>query len=98
VSRPRLTIRVRLTLLYTGLFAAGGSILVAITYALVAALPVAGDSTTVQLPNGADTLSYMVPDRQTLEPICRRALTANVVTDQNLEDKCVAAYRISAIR
>jgi signal transduction histidine kinase len=35
--RPRLTVRVRLTLLYTGLFAACGAILVAITYGLLAA-------------------------------------------------------------
>lgn len=35
--RPRLTVRVRLTLLYTGLFVACGGLLVAITYALVAA-------------------------------------------------------------
>jgi signal transduction histidine kinase len=35
--RPRLTVRVRLTLLYTGLFAASGVILVAVTYGLLAA-------------------------------------------------------------
>jgi signal transduction histidine kinase len=39
VIRPRLTIRVRLTLLYTGLFTACGAIVVVITYALVAGLP-----------------------------------------------------------
>ena len=36
---PRLTVRARLTLLYTGLFAACGALVVAITYALVAGLP-----------------------------------------------------------
>jgi len=38
VSAPRLTVRARLTLLYTGLFAACGAIVVAVTYALVASL------------------------------------------------------------
>ena len=92
MSRPRLTIRVRLTLLYTGLFAAGGAILVAITYALVAALPLTADTTVVQTRDGADTMVYMVPDRKTFEPICRQAL-ANPNPDPNLEYKCVTAYR-----
>jgi signal transduction histidine kinase len=39
VSRPRLTVRARLTLLYTGLFAVCGAIVTAISYALVAHLP-----------------------------------------------------------
>jgi signal transduction histidine kinase len=38
VTAPRWTVRVRLTLLYTGLFAACGALVVAITYALVAGL------------------------------------------------------------
>jgi signal transduction histidine kinase len=43
VSRlPRLTIRARLTLLYTGLFAVCGAIVVAVSYALVAQLAVLG--------------------------------------------------------
>jgi signal transduction histidine kinase len=36
VSRPRLTVRARLTLLYTGLFAVCGAIVVAVSYTLVA--------------------------------------------------------------
>jgi signal transduction histidine kinase len=39
VTGPRLTVRTRLTLLYTGLFAVCGGIVVAISYALVAHLP-----------------------------------------------------------
>jgi signal transduction histidine kinase len=39
VSTPRLTIRVRLSLLYTGLFVTCGAIVIAISYALVAGLP-----------------------------------------------------------
>jgi len=38
VSRPRLTVRARLTLLYTGLFAGCGAIVVAVSYTLVARL------------------------------------------------------------
>jgi signal transduction histidine kinase len=44
VSRPRLTVRARLTLLYSGLFAVCGAIVVAITYALVAHLPAQGQN------------------------------------------------------
>ena len=38
MSRPRLTVRARLTLLYTGLFAVCGAIVVAVSYTLVAQL------------------------------------------------------------
>jgi signal transduction histidine kinase len=42
VSRPRLTVRARLTLLYTGLFAGCGAIVVAVSYTLVARLRAQG--------------------------------------------------------
>jgi len=42
LSRPRLTIRARLTLLYTGLFAACGAVIVAVSYILMARLPTSG--------------------------------------------------------
>jgi signal transduction histidine kinase len=42
VSRPRPTLRSRLTLLYTGLFAVCGAIVVAVSYALVAQLRASG--------------------------------------------------------
>ena len=42
--RPRLTVRARLTLLYTGLFAACGAIVVAVSYTLVARLEPQGQS------------------------------------------------------
>jgi signal transduction histidine kinase len=44
VSGPRPTLRVRLTLLYTGLFAGCGAIVVAVSYSLVAQLGVAGQN------------------------------------------------------
>ncbi len=42
MSRPRLTVRARLTLLYTGLFAVCGAIVVAVSYTLVAQLGAPG--------------------------------------------------------
>jgi hypothetical protein len=42
--RPRLTVRARLTLLYTGLFAVCGAIVVAVSYVLVARLEPQGQS------------------------------------------------------
>lgn len=44
MSRPRLTVRARLTLLYTGLFAVCGAIVVAVSYILVARLEPEGQS------------------------------------------------------
>jgi signal transduction histidine kinase len=44
VTRPRLTVRARLTLLYTGLFAVCGAIVVAVSYTLLAQLAPAPDS------------------------------------------------------
>jgi len=54
VIRPRFTVRVRLTLLYTALFVACGAIVVAITYGLLAGSlqKPAGKSTVVQVPDG----------------------------------------------
>ncbi len=42
MSRPRLTVRARLTLLYTGLIAACGAVIVAVSYILMARLPAVG--------------------------------------------------------
>ena len=54
MSRPRLTVRTRLTLLYTGLFAACGAIVVAVSYTLLAHLRATGQSqlsVTVTIPS-----------------------------------------------
>lgn len=77
MTRPRLTIRVRLTLLYTGLFAACGAIVVAITYVLVAELPEI--KRTPQTANAEQFLTY-----------CRQALRVN--TDPGLQVKCDLTY------
>lgn len=52
MTRPRPTFRVRLTLLYTALFATFGAIVVATTFGLVAGLPQTVDSTGVQPDQG----------------------------------------------
>jgi signal transduction histidine kinase len=52
VTRPRLTVRARLTLLYTGLFAVCGAIVVAVSYALVARLRAQGQGNGPQPPTG----------------------------------------------
>ncbi|WP_433381386.1 HAMP domain-containing sensor histidine kinase [Actinoplanes sp. CA-142083] len=77
MRRPRLTVRARLTLLYSGLFAACGVILVAFTYGLLAAnFPQADPKTTV--PAGfADS--------------CTRA-SGDPEADPALIQKCKAAY------
>jgi hypothetical protein len=50
--RPRLTLRARLTLLYTGLSAVCGAIVVAVSYALVARLGTPGQG---QQPSSRDS-------------------------------------------
>ncbi len=52
MSRPRLTVRARLTLLYTGLFALCGAIVVAVSYTLVARLRARGQGNGRQPPAG----------------------------------------------
>ena len=75
--RPRLTVRVRLTLLYTGLFAACGAVVVAITYGLLAAnLPVPNadvplDKASVQDPKGVQRTQVAPED---FDIACEKAL------------------------
>ena len=65
MSRPRLTLRARLTLLYTGLFALCGAIVVAVSYTLVAQLaPVQGHGNgTAGLPQRSVQRPGAVPVR-----------------------------------
>jgi signal transduction histidine kinase len=51
--RPRLTVRARLTLLYSGLFAVCGAIVVAVSYAQVARLPASGQGRPPASSGGA---------------------------------------------
>jgi signal transduction histidine kinase len=86
VSRPRLTVRARLTLLYTGLFAACGAIVVAVSYAQVAQLPAQGNG---QQASPADAVSPSFAAQ------CRsEQLSAH--PDQAILTKCAAYLRQSA--
>jgi signal transduction histidine kinase len=57
VSRPQLTVRARLTLLYTGLFAVCGAIVVAVSYTLVARLRAQGQGNGPQ-PSAGDLARF----------------------------------------
>jgi signal transduction histidine kinase len=57
VSRPRLTVRARLTVLYTGLFAVCGAIVVAVSYTLVARLRAQGQENGQQ-PSASDLARF----------------------------------------
>ncbi len=52
MSRLRLTVRARLTLLYTGLFAVCGAIVVAVSYSLMAQLGTSGQDQQLSSPQG----------------------------------------------
>jgi signal transduction histidine kinase len=84
---PRLTVRVRLTLLYTGLFAVCGVMLVGITYGLLAAnLPV---------PPAPKTGVSAAENRTTsadLTETCERAVN-DPRADPGLRSKCKMAYQ-----
>ena len=76
---PTVTVRVRLTMLYTVLFVACGAIVVAITYGLVAS--------SLRSPSGVEKISVPANFLQT----CKKALSEFPV-DPNLKAKCQAAF------
>jgi signal transduction histidine kinase len=76
----RLTVRVRLTLLYSGLFAACGVIFVAITYGLLA----------TKLPQPAEGIKTSIPADFTAS--CDRA-SSDPAADPGLLRKCKTAYQ-----
>ena len=81
--RPRLTVRARLTLLYTGLFAVCGTVLVAITYGLLAA--------NLPAPDPRKTAAVK-PVQGEFAAFCARAET-DPQPDPALAYKCKAAYQ-----
>jgi HAMP domain-containing protein len=84
VSRPRLTVRARLTLLYIGLFGGCGVLVVAVSYAQVARLP-------AQVPGrGGDTPS--ASDLAAFAGRCRAAETS-VHPDARILAKCAAYFQ-----
>ena len=71
MSRPRLTVRARLTLLYSGLFAGFGAVIVAVSYILMARLPAQGQDPPPsrvlaggRLRNGTDVPSSILAQCQ----------------------------------
>ena len=90
--RPRLTVRARLTLLYTGLFAACGAVVVAVSYSLVARLGATvqgqGDSRTPS-PSGTVSPSFAAQCRS-------EQLSAH--PDRAILAKCASVVRLQAVR
>ncbi len=80
MTRPRLTVRVRLTLLYTGLFAVCGAIVVAVSYTLVAHLPTQGQG---QQDSSRDTVPADIAAQ------CQ-AEHPGVHPDKNLIAQCIS--------
>ncbi len=83
MSRPRLTLRVRLTLLYTGLFAVCGAVVVALSYILVARLGTSGPARQPSSSGGAAAsfLAQCRSEQQRAHP------------DQHILAKCAAYFR-----
>jgi signal transduction histidine kinase len=81
VTRPQLTVRARLTLLYTGLFSVCGAIVVAVSYTLVARLGTTGQG---QQPSPSDLTNF--------EARCR-SVQASAHPDPAILAKCNAAIQ-----
>jgi len=87
VSRPRPTVRARLTLLYTGLFAVCGVIVVAVSYAQVAQLPAQGRG-----PGNGRPPSHSGGDLASFKAQCRsEELSAH--PDPHVLAKCAAYFQ-----
>jgi signal transduction histidine kinase len=89
VSRPRATLRARLTLLYTGLFATCGAIVVTLSYALVAQLGTTGQDLG-QGRNGRQNSAAQVAD---FLARCQSA-ERDPKPDMSILDKCVSFYQL----
>jgi signal transduction histidine kinase len=77
MRRPRLTVRARLTLLYTGLFALCGAVVVAVSYTLVAQL-----QTPDLAPNSREVPDSIAAQCYSMQP--------NSHPDKNAEAACIA--------
>jgi signal transduction histidine kinase len=84
VSRLRLTVRTRLTLLYAGLFAVCGAIVVAVSYTLVAGLGASGQGQGRQ-PSPGDLAGFAAR--------CRSA-EASVRPDPHILAKCASYFQL----
>ena len=85
MSRPQLTVRARLTLLYTGLFAMCGAIVVAVSYTLVAGLGASGQGQgNGRQPSRGDLVGFAAQ--------CRSEETS-VRGDPHILAKCASYYQ-----
>jgi signal transduction histidine kinase len=89
VTRPRLTVRARLTLLYTGLFAACGAVVVAVSYTLVAQLPAQGQGSGRQ-PSFAGSFAASFASRCQSEQ-------QSAHPDQSVLAKCASYFEQRAL-
>ena len=89
MSRPRLTVRARLTLLYSGLFGVCGVLVVAVSYAQVARLPAQAQAQAqAQGKGGAASLS----DLAGFAERCRSA-EASARSDPGILAKCATYFQ-----
>jgi signal transduction histidine kinase len=84
VSRPRLTVRARLTLLYIGLFGVCGVLVVAVSYAQVARLPARVQGRGGGTPSASDLAAFAAR--------CRSA-EASVRPDSRILAKCASYFQ-----
>ncbi|MCP2328330.1 hypothetical protein HDA40_006837 [Hamadaea flava] len=89
----RLSIRVRLTLLYSAVFFVFGAIVVGVSYALVASLSaVAPPSSTAPAGKAAEGQDvYFMEHPEAFIDYCRQIL--DTTTDENLRHKCESAFQ-----
>jgi signal transduction histidine kinase len=73
VTAPQWTVRVRLTLLYTGLFVACGAVVIAITYGLVASLPAESTDPFARLGSAIQDRDVCPFEDQQLRDQCKKA-------------------------
>jgi signal transduction histidine kinase len=84
MSRPRLTVRARLTLLYIGLFGVCGGLVVAVSYAQVARLPAQVQGRGDGTPSASDLAAFAAR--------CRSA-EASVRPDSRILAKCASYFQ-----
>jgi signal transduction histidine kinase len=99
VTAPPWTIRVRLTLLYTGLFVACGVIVIAITYGLVASLPAESTDPFARLGTAIRNRAVCPFDDEQLLAQCKEAFreTASAAAQDQRESTLAHLLRYSLI-
>jgi signal transduction histidine kinase len=88
LSRPRLTVRARLTLLYTGLFAGCGAVVVAVSYTLVARLGTQGQGRQPS-SSGSASAGFLAQCRS-------ERLSAH--PDQGILAKCASYFQLQGVQ